>query len=1243
MRKRILSIFLALVMYLSLLPTAVFAEGENDNGIDTLSTTGVRYIDENGNRKTAADCITVSDSAGDVIWENGGWYVVSSDVTISGKLTIKEDVNFILCDGKNLTVEGGILAYEDLTIYGQSGGTGNLTAGDAVDGDTSKSIVCDNLTVNGGSINATGDDVTGTGMNVQSYGINCAVLTINGGKITAVGGSVTALGTDSDLEELTTSSYGIRCKDITINGGSIDATAGAATCSANVESEVYSYGIKAYDVTLKNGTVKATSGTVTYDSDGENQESVKSKSIGFDFDDLTMENGTITATAGKASTTLQTGGDDVKYRARSLALHGDDMIVSGGTVNATADDAAVHIKKGGYYASTYSCGIYADLTVSGGTINAYAGENAEALLDLPSTEYEPDEISARVYSCGIISYEGDMVYTGGTVNATFGSTSFGVGADYEGDDYSDCAVSHNFGIYSYEGRVSVTGGKIAGDVGGSGKVNISGGKMRCASTEADATLTISGGTMDYVSAADDSTVIISGGTVKELYLSPDAAPVLTGGTFESITWAAEDGCDAPNLIDALADGYAYYVKGSGSTTYDTLIKPVSATIDEEQTDWCSTVENVQVKAHTCDFVKTGDTYACDCGRTGKHEKLAYLDKNGTTQYRVNYTMLDSSVVDELDGSTLELSAGWYAVSGEVTLTSTINLKGDVHLILCDNAKLSTTHISDDDAYDLTFYAQSTDDKMGSLFAGNYTQNIDSNIAISLDGDLTVVGGNVVAEAEDYGIYCEDLTVLGGTIKCTGNIYGIYISEEITVSGGIVEGVGGSENNDDWGSTGIRSGLLYVTGGKIIGTGGATHGNYSSKGIYVIDGMTVTGGIVEGTGGQASGTSYYAYSSGINVYDDVIISGGTVTGKSTTTDADTTSESYGFYCWDLTVSGGNIIATAGEVIAADDSALSYGLYCEDLTVSGGSLTATGTSAGVYSYGSISANGGKLTAKTEQTGAYDSAALYVYDKVTLGSSMKITTPADGTVKLVADDDYKLYTVVEQDSTPAKEVVIQKVTTSDSSSSSGGGSSSGSDTTSTTVTNPDESTTTTITDDNSKIFSDVPANAYFADAVKWASARKITGGTSATTFSPNASCTRAQLVTFLWRAAGQPKASGDSGMTDVAKDSYYSEAVAWAVENGIVSGYGNGLFGTEDVITREQTATILYRFAQYVGMDTTQGGMSVREYTDYDSISDYAISAVQWTVNTGIMTGYNNNIMPGQPCTRAQIVTMLYRLLG
>ena len=172
----------------------------------------------------------------------------------------------------------------------------------------------------------------------------------------------------------------------------------------------------------------------------------------------------------------------------------------------------------------------------------------------------------------------------------------------------------------------------------------------------------------------------------------------------------------------------------------------------------------------------------------------------------------------------------------------------------------------------------------------------------------------------------------------------------------------------------------------------------------------------------------------------------------------------------------------------------------------------------------------------------------------------------------------------------------------------------------------------------FVDVPASAYYADAVKWAVEKGITTGTSATTFSPEASCTRAQMVTFLWRAAGSPapKATTTS-FTDLDKSAYYYDAVLWAVEQGITTGTSSTTFSPNATVTRGQTVTFLYRFA---GQPAVSGSSS---FTDVNS-SDYYAAAVQWAKEQGITSGTSDTTFsPSNDCTRGQIVTFLYRQLA
>ena len=167
----------------------------------------------------------------------------------------------------------------------------------------------------------------------------------------------------------------------------------------------------------------------------------------------------------------------------------------------------------------------------------------------------------------------------------------------------------------------------------------------------------------------------------------------------------------------------------------------------------------------------------------------------------------------------------------------------------------------------------------------------------------------------------------------------------------------------------------------------------------------------------------------------------------------------------------------------------------------------------------------------------------------------------------------------------------------------------------------------------FADVPANAYFADAVKWAVDKGITNGLSDTMFGPYESCTRAQIVTFLWRAAGSPEPKTASSFTDVPANAYYAKAVAWAVENGITNGMTETTFAPDATCTRGQSVTFLYRALKGSASGSTN-------FTDVKSDAFYA-DAINWAVANNVTNGTSNTTFsPNADCTRAEIVTFLYR---
>ena len=173
----------------------------------------------------------------------------------------------------------------------------------------------------------------------------------------------------------------------------------------------------------------------------------------------------------------------------------------------------------------------------------------------------------------------------------------------------------------------------------------------------------------------------------------------------------------------------------------------------------------------------------------------------------------------------------------------------------------------------------------------------------------------------------------------------------------------------------------------------------------------------------------------------------------------------------------------------------------------------------------------------------------------------------------------------------------------------------------------------------FKDVKESDWFYEAVSYAVENGLMSGMSEDIFAPNTPLTREMLAVVLYNVEGQPESTEANTFTDVKADMWYTDAILWANENGIVAGYDNGAYGVGDLITREQFATILYRYAQFKGYDTTQGGMAVREFSDYENISDYARPAMAWAVNAGIMGGMDDGtLMPQGKATRAEAATML-----
>ncbi|MPM58152.1 hypothetical protein SDC9_104981 [bioreactor metagenome] len=197
----------------------------------------------------------------------------------------------------------------------------------------------------------------------------------------------------------------------------------------------------------------------------------------------------------------------------------------------------------------------------------------------------------------------------------------------------------------------------------------------------------------------------------------------------------------------------------------------------------------------------------------------------------------------------------------------------------------------------------------------------------------------------------------------------------------------------------------------------------------------------------------------------------------------------------------------------------------------------------------------------------------------------------------------------------------------------------------TQPNGKVTVTVTfkpapKDTALPFTDVSESDWFYESVKYVYEKGLMVGTTDSTFSPYLTTSRGMIVTILWRLEGEPTATGANPFADVSADKYYAAAIAWGAENGIVKGYGNGNFGPNDPITREQLAAILYRYTQFKGQDVTAKG-DLSEFTDQPSA--WAVESVRWAVGAGIISGKGNGILdPTGDATRAQTAAMLMRFL-
>ena len=485
------------------------------------------------------------------------------------------------------------------------------------------------------------------------------------------------------------------------------------------------------------------------------------------------------------------------------------------------------------------------------------------------------------------------------------------------------------------------------------------------------------------------------------------------------------------------------------------------------------------------------------------------------------------------------------------------------------------------------------------------------------------GGTIQADADDKGTSFSGAVYNNGTIS--GGVFpGDVTNREVaTISGGTFNDTVTSEGYIE---NGTFNGDVILNNGGVAG--GVFNGTVHNKASYVDDGTfngdvindsilaggTYHGTVTNNTKGQINGGTFSGAITGTGTIVPVAVklsvsfdpNGGSGSMDPVTVDYGATylfpengftaPEGKRFAHWAIDSLDGDTTAVPGGGLPILRVTTAYAVW-EDIPASTGG-----------------GGGGGRTSHSVSTGKTGNGTLSLSD----------TTARRGdtvTITVKPDKGYTLETLTVTDSRGSALTLTDK----------GGGKFA--------FTMPSGSVTVNATfmEDNSilNFFVDVPASAYYYDAVKWAAEQGITGGTDENHFSPDASCTRAQIVTFLWRAAGSPVVNYILPFEDVAESSYYAEAVRWAASQGIVSGISPTRFGPDLPCTRAQAMTFLYGA---MGSPAVTGGSG---FLDVDSGAYYA-GPVAWAVNNHITSGTGNGLFGTEdPCTRAQIVTFLFGL--
>ena len=1198
MKKRLFASLLCLALCLSLLPGTAWANGDG----------GVAYIERGWDGSAVTEQVETIDTytlmdKNTVTWSEsttgttGGWYVARDNVTINQRVQVQGNVYLILMDGCTLTVNGGIQVEKgnSLTIYGQSEQAGTM-------GRLIASITEEDASIYDAVIGGNGSDTGGN----------------DGGAVTIHGGFVSATATIFNHN----ANAGTGNTDGT--GGNDDASIGSAYGAAIGGGGGNVNGGDGGTITIYGGVVEAIN-TVDHEDEDNNARvgTAYGAAIGGGGGGGKIDNKWYAGIGGDGGTVIIYGG----------AV--EASTVSGAAIGGGCGDAARADDTGG------TGGEGGSITIYGGTVEAESVTGA-GMGGGGGTNVGGDGGSITIHGGSVkaASYSGAAIGGGGNRGTMFGFIPTEVagsggtitinGGSVEASSCTGAAIGGGGSRYAYGGdggTITINGGTVTaiavpGSVEEMGAVGCGaaiGGGASVANGGDGGTITINGGfvsatvTEEAAPDVDPSKVLQYGAAIggsSGIIAGSGGTITINGGIVEaSSPGGAAIGGGEGGGSGAGGDGGSITIHGGSVTAASTLGAAIGGggghgnRTDNKETDDGSDTEEDSSMCRGGTITINGGTVDArsqyGAGIGGGALDIAWADKSNiytNLSTEVTFTGGDGGTITIRGGTVSAASDRGAAIGGGSTQATigknvAVSASNEFQRFIVKSGDGGTVTISGG-----TVSAESAE----GAAIGSGGMPVYQSASPDIDSYFTYSGGDIgtfatgsdgsaalFATGSGAGNHIQDNDDPSGWsgvifLDGEGQLYGtsVTLSEDVTIpSGNTLEIRQGQTLSVDRGVTMTIDNEDCLTGGGTLGHSGGSYEILNPLPVFTPTTLVYTGSNLSGR------LSLTAPAGSVSIMGQAFTVSGTPT----------------YHDWVITPPAGGILQVGTYTVTAYSPS-------QGRAVSG-QITVIADSSSTPTYSVIlpgRVEGGTVTAKKS----------YAEE----GETFRFTvTPDEGweldTLSVTDNRGTELDVKYEGDSVysfkmPARRVEIQ-VSFREI---------------------PPESLP----------FTDIADNAWYADAVRYVYKHGLMAGTSATTFAPDVTTSRAMIATILWRMAGSPVVNYAMNFADVPQDQWYSEAIRWAASEGIASGYGN-TFGTHDPITREQLAVMLYQFAQARGYDVSVGeNTNILSYTDVSDVDEYAIPAMQWACGAGIIsgTGDGSTLTPQGQATRAQAAVMLTR---